>query len=75
MRKPLNSAGLSDAEKITEAQEAEAQERLGWNGDYDGTECPNCRRERVILCGNGRRICEKCYWDVEAMQYSSAPRD
>lgn len=30
-------------------------------GDYDGTSCKLCERERVMIGGaTGRRICEKC---------------
>jgi ribosomal protein L37AE/L43A len=50
-------------------------EREAWEGDYDGTYCPNCGRQRIMLCANGKRRCEKCNWDPDASQYSNAPTD
>ena len=38
--------------------------RAKWAGDYDGTECPNCGRLRMLKCSNGQRRCEKCNWEV-----------
>jgi len=30
-------------------------------GNYDGSSCGNCGRERVMIGGaTGRRVCEKC---------------
>ncbi len=38
--------------------------------DYDGTDCENCGRERVLLYINDRRICEKCNWDQVLHEYA-----
>ena len=38
--------------------------------NYNGQECPNCSRQRVLLYANGRRICEKCNWDLDASDYA-----
>ncbi len=46
------------------------EEREQWQGDYDGTECPNCSRQRMLLCVNGKRRCEKCNWDPDTKNYS-----
>lgn len=50
-------------------QEHEAY-RAAWAADYDGTDCPNCGRARMMLCTNGKRRCEKCNWDPEEKTYS-----
>lgn len=50
--------------------DAEREKWLGWQGDYDGTECPNCHRLRMMKCANGKRRCEKCNWDPEAGTYA-----
>lgn len=39
--------------------------------EYDGTDCENCGRERVLRYDNGRRICEKCNWDQEFHGYAT----
>ncbi len=39
--------------------------------DYDGTDCKNCGRLRVLAYENGRRICEKCNWDQDGSDYAS----
>jgi hypothetical protein len=41
-----------------------------WHGEYDGTRCPNCERQRMMLCSNGKRRCEKCNYDPDAKNYS-----
>jgi len=41
-----------------------------WAADYDGTDCPNCGRERMMLCSNDKRRCEKCNWDPDTKSYS-----
>ena len=40
-----------------------------WNGDYNGENCENCGRERVMLCSNCKRLCEKCNWCPEDKEY------
>ena len=44
------------------------------NGDYDGTECNHCGRERVMKmedpAGAMHRVCEKCGWDQDADDYA-----
>jgi ribosomal protein L37AE/L43A len=50
--------------------EDDAKYRDDWNGDYDGTDCPNCGRLRMLKCSNGKRRCEKCNWDPDAGDYS-----
>lgn len=52
---------------------AELKEHEDWAGDYDGTECPNCGRLRMMLCANGKRRCEKCNFDPDAGEYSECP--
>ena len=38
---------------------------------YEEEPCPNCSRVRVGKRNNGKRICEKCCWDVDANAYNS----
>lgn len=45
------------------------QHALDWNGDYNGEACENCSRERVMICSNGKRRCEKCGWSPEEGEY------
>lgn len=54
---------------------AEEAERDQWTGNYDGTSCDNCKRERVILCTNEHRVCEKCRWDHNTGAYCVGPSD
>lgn len=54
-------------------REREDRERKQWAGDYDGTRCPNCHRERVLKCVNGKRICEKCCHDPDTGAVSESP--
>lgn len=47
----------------------DAAEEAQWAlGDYVG-ECPNCKRERLCQCPNGKRRCEKCNWVPEDNDY------
>jgi hypothetical protein len=51
----------------------EEREREEWRlGDYDnmGTGCPNCGRQRLCLCNNGKHRCEKCNYVVELGVYA-----
>jgi|HubBroStandDraft_3_1064219.scaffolds.fasta_scaffold132191_2 hypothetical protein len=57
------------AGKLESMAEDEAY-RDQWSGDYDGIECPNCRRLRMVKCTNGKRRCEKCNWDPDTGEYS-----
>ena len=54
-------------------QDREEKERTNWAGDYDGTDCPNCGRQRVLKCHNGKRRCEKCNHDPDAGRFSECP--
>ncbi|EEW56920.1 hypothetical protein SCH4B_4388 [Ruegeria sp. TrichCH4B] len=56
---------------LAEDMEAEYREREGWEGDYNGEECSQCGRLRVMLCNNGKRVCEKCRWSPELDGYVS----
>ena len=38
---------------------------------YESDPCPHCNRVRVGKRKNGKRICEKCHWDVDAKAYDS----
>lgn len=58
---------------ISDWHEEEERERRQWDGNYDGTTCSNCNRLRVLLCANGKRVCEKCAWDQEAADYAAVP--
>ena len=50
--------------------EKEAQERERWAAvKYTDKPCPNCQRQRVELCENGKHWCEKCNWVIEDEKY------
>lgn len=52
-------------------QEKEDHERSEWSlGDYDEHTCPNCGRQRLCWCPNGKRCCEKCNWSPELNDYA-----
>lgn len=40
-----------------------------FSGEYTEEECPECGRERVMLCQDGKRHCEKCGWCIEDNEY------
>jgi hypothetical protein len=40
-----------------------------YTGDYNGEDCPNCGRKRIMVCQDGKRHCEKCWWCVEDNEY------
>ena len=65
------TSGIAESMEVTARQEE--QERHDWAADYDGTVCPNCNRERMMRCNNGRRICEKCNFDPDTNEYSDCP--
>lgn len=53
-----------DYEKEEEAR------RVEWRlGNYNGEDCEKCGRQRVCVCGNGKRRCEKCNWCPEEQRY------
>ncbi len=43
------------------------------NGDYDNPPdgCPNCGRQRIMLCQDEKHHCEKCWWCIEDNKYGS----
>jgi hypothetical protein len=50
----------------------EEKHRIEWAlGDYDNGEtgCPECGRNRLCICENGKHRCEKCNWCPEDNQY------
>lgn len=48
----------------------EEAERAVWMlGDYTTDDCPNCGRQRLCKCHNGKTRCEKCNWVVEDQAY------
>lgn len=40
--------------------------------DYVAQPCPNCARQRLCVCHNGKHVCEKCHWCVEDGEYQDA---
>ncbi|NIP56157.1 MAG: hypothetical protein GWO26_30050 [Phycisphaerae bacterium] len=46
-------------------REEEDRDRWEVAGDYNGEKCPKCGRERVLLCNDKKRRCEKCRWCIE----------
>ena len=33
--------------------------------EYTGVACEHCGRMRVLKCANGKKVCEKCYWNQD----------
>jgi predicted RNA-binding Zn-ribbon protein involved in translation (DUF1610 family) len=60
----VNAQSLSQS---IAAQEVEDEAlRAQWAlGDYEDYSCPNCGRQRVCKCPNGKHRCEKCNWVPE----------
>lgn len=68
----LDHQGSADPFNITPLPHVDDPEHWSHQGaDYDGTDCANCGRQRVLLYANGRRICEKCNWDQEQADYAA----
>ena len=44
-------------------------------GNYVDLLCPNCGRQRVCLCDNGKHRCDKCNWVIEDEEYCIEPLD
>ena len=38
---------------------------------YTGDECPHCKRIRVELFENGKKICEKCSYNFDTNEFES----
>jgi ribosomal protein L37AE/L43A len=48
----------------------EDTERAQWAlGEYTQDDCPNCGRQRLCKCPNGKTRCENCNWVVEDNDY------
>ncbi|WP_194723940.1 hypothetical protein [Noviherbaspirillum malthae] len=60
------------ADLVTEDQLADEQKQASWkpvSSDYTG-QCPQCARPRMLLCANGKHVCEKCQWCPEDNAYA-----
>ena len=58
---------------ILDGYEEEEQQRKEWAlGDYGNGKngCPNCGRNRLCICANGKHRCEKCNWSPELNDYA-----
>jgi len=64
-------------EDLEENDRKEREQREAYHPAESGYcgECENCHRQRVELCNNGKRICEKCHWDQEAHAYDGKHLD
>ena len=50
--------------------EQEDKEKAEWASQgYVAEDCPNCGRQRLEKCANGKHWCEKCNWIVEDKEY------
>lgn len=68
-----HSLPRTEREKSIEAEDLRRREmREGLRFDtYESQSCPNCGRTRVAKRKNGKRICEKCCWDIDENAYDS----
>lgn len=53
--------------------DGDTKERKYDLGDYVSEDCPNCGRQRLCICENGKHRCEKCNWVVEENMYCEFP--
>jgi hypothetical protein len=64
------NSSMSIAESMQAEWDRGETERSAWGlGEYTGASCPNCGRERLCVCPNGKTRCEKCNWVVEDGDY------
>lgn len=38
-------------------------------GEYTSEPCEHCGRVRVLEYGDGKKICEKCFWNQDTHTY------
>lgn len=61
---------MSLADDLDMQRRADAELEKAWTlGEYVGV-CPNCHRDRLCRCSNGKRRCEKCNWVPEDNDYA-----
>ena len=57
----MTESRISSSRLITERYEQKIID--SWRlGEYTGNDCPNCGRNRLCKCPNGKTRCEKCNW-------------
>jgi len=61
---------FADAMALTASAEDAVRKAYG-HVKYTGKSCPNCGRERLEQCSNGKVICEKCHWEPAAGGYNA----
>lgn len=61
---------MSISKSMAETAAAEDAERAAWGFEHFlALPCPNCGRQRLQGCTNGKTRCEKCNWVVEDRDY------
>jgi len=61
---------MSISESMAQTAAEEAAERKAWGFEhYIALPCPNCSRQRLHACPNGKTRCEACNWVVEDRGY------
>lgn len=67
---------LSELLDAEERELARKRDAYRWV-EYTGDDCnnPRCGRQRVGRVANGKRICDKCYWDQDALRYEGTYAD
>lgn len=60
---------------IADMMQKDYEDEAEWAGigHYAG-ECPNCGRQRLMKCQNGKHRCEKCDWCPELGAYAPVRR-
>lgn len=57
-------------DKVQAQSEKDETARSEWAlGNYVAEPCPNCGRQRLCKCANGKHRCEKCNWVPEYSEY------
>ena len=62
-------ATILSQEQAREKAESDAFDAKWALGDYTGESCPECGRQRLCRCPNGKSRCEKCNWSPEEKRY------
>lgn len=70
-----NNPSFAITDELASETTLDADDPEHWShqgADYNGQDCKNCGRERVLFYEPvNRRICEKCNWDQDADEYAT----
>lgn len=64
---------MSISDAMNQMQVDQEKTSRDWGGRYYDGDCPNCGRNRLMLCANKMHRCEKCNWSPELGNYAPIP--